>query len=51
MFASYDGAAPNRKFLMSHFEGRDPAAENFKTINRLTGEPLVLSADPSVSKK
>ena len=50
IFANFDGAGPNRKFLVSHFQDKDPVDEAFTTVNRLTGELLVLSVDPSVSE-
>ena len=49
IFANFDGAGPNRKFLVSHFKNKDPVEEKFTTLNRLPGEPLVLAVDPSVS--
>ena len=49
IFANFDGAGPNRKFLVCHFKNKDPVEEKFTTLNRLTGEPLVLAVDPSVS--
>ena len=48
-FGLFDGATPNRKFFTSQFIGGDAVSSSFKTINKATGDPLILIMDLSVS--
>ena len=48
-FDLFDGVTPNRKFFTSQFIGGDAVSSSFKTINKATGDPLILIMDLSVS--
>ena len=48
-FGVFDGATPNRKIFNSQFAGKNAVSLGFKTMNKATGDPLILIMDPSVS--